>query len=95
MPRRFVMGFDLGGGSVRCLLLDLAGGAPVVVSRGWPAFGGGATDLDLEAIFACLADATRAALARQSAVEAGNMLEQHRASPGYSAHYGIRPYWYL
>ena len=52
---------------MRCLLLDLAGGAPVVVSRGWPAFGGGATDLDLEAIFACLADATRAALAQVGA----------------------------
>jgi hypothetical protein len=37
----------------------------------------------------------QAALARQSAAEAGSMLEQHRASPRYTAHFGIRPYWYL
>ena len=62
--RRFVMGLDLGGGGVRCLLLDLAGAAPVVVARGWPALAGGATDLDLPAIFARLAEASRAALAQ-------------------------------
>jgi sugar (pentulose or hexulose) kinase len=64
LPRRFVMGLDLGGGSVRCLLLDLAGAAPIVVSRGWPELVGGASDLDLEAIFARLAEASRAALAQ-------------------------------
>jgi len=37
----------------------------------------------------------QAALAHQSSREAGNILEQHRASPDYSAHHGIRPYWYL
>jgi autoinducer 2 (AI-2) kinase len=57
------MGLDVGGGGARCLLLDVAGGDPLVASRGWSAFGGSGVDLDLEALFAKLAEASRAALA--------------------------------
>ena len=73
MPRRFVMGLDLGGGGVRCLLLDLAGGAPLVVSRGWPDLGTGAADLDLEALLARLAEASRTALARAGGGEVAGL----------------------
>jgi autoinducer 2 (AI-2) kinase len=57
------MGLDLGGGGARCLLLDLAGGPPIAAARGWADFGG-TSDLDLDALFARLAEASRAALAR-------------------------------
>ena len=62
MTRRLLMGLDLGGGGVRCLLLDPAEAKPIVVARGWADFGG-AGDLDLEGLFARTAEAARAALA--------------------------------
>ncbi len=37
----------------------------------------------------------QAALARHTSGEAGDMLEQRRASPSYSAYSAIPPYWYL
>src|SRR5688572_1979989 len=58
------MGLDLGGGGARCLLLDLAGGEPIVAARGGAGFGTPGADLDLEAILAHLAEASRAALAK-------------------------------
>lgn len=37
----------------------------------------------------------RVAIACRSGGAAGSLIEQHRASPGHSAHSGIPPYWYL
>jgi autoinducer 2 (AI-2) kinase len=62
------MGLDLGGGGARCLLLDVAGGSPLIEARPWTA-AGAPGDLDLDALFASLAEAARAALARAGAVE--------------------------
>jgi len=64
LPRRFVMGLDLGGGGARCLLLDPSGGEPLAVLRPWADFGGPGVDLDLDALFARLTETVRAALAR-------------------------------
>jgi sugar (pentulose or hexulose) kinase len=70
VTRRCLMGLDLGGGGVRCLLLPLEGGEPIVAARAWASFGGAGVDLDLEALFARVAEAARAALA-----EAGGAVE--------------------
>ena len=64
MTRRFSMGLDLGGGGVRCLLLDHDGGAPLVALRSWAELGGAGGDLDLDALLARLAEAARAAIAQ-------------------------------
>jgi autoinducer 2 (AI-2) kinase len=63
------MGLDLGGGGARCLLLDLAGGPPIVAVRSGAAFGPPAGDLDLDALFAHLAEAARAALTQAGGPE--------------------------
>jgi phosphoglycerate dehydrogenase-like enzyme/sugar (pentulose or hexulose) kinase len=63
VARRWWMGLDVGGGGARCLLLPEGGGEPIVAARGWSALGGANLDLDLEALFARVAEAARAALA--------------------------------
>jgi phosphoglycerate dehydrogenase-like enzyme/sugar (pentulose or hexulose) kinase len=62
LARRCLMGLDLGGGGVRCLLLPEAGGDPIVAACVWT-LGGANQDLDLDALFARVAEAARAALA--------------------------------
>jgi phosphoglycerate dehydrogenase-like enzyme/sugar (pentulose or hexulose) kinase len=64
VTRRCLMGLDLGGGGARCLLLDLAGGEPIVASRSWADLFVPGLDLDLEAVLARLAASARAALAK-------------------------------
>jgi autoinducer 2 (AI-2) kinase len=68
----YAIGLDLGGGSVRCLLLDLARGQTVctarpIASTPAPGTSGLGFDLDLERVAAALAAATREALARAGA----------------------------
>jgi autoinducer 2 (AI-2) kinase len=57
------MGLDLGGGGARCLLLPEGGGEPILAARSWSALGGAGVDVDLDAVFARVAEAARAALA--------------------------------
>jgi autoinducer 2 (AI-2) kinase len=58
---RWLMGLDLGGGGVRCLLLDVDRGESRVVLHPWREFGGAGVDLDLDALFgqlgACIREA--------------------------------------
>ncbi len=60
---RWLMGLDLGGGGVRCLLLDVERGESRVAVHPWRDFGAAGGDLDLDAIFAELAACVRAARA--------------------------------
>ncbi|HTF32828.1 MAG TPA: NAD(P)-dependent oxidoreductase [Myxococcota bacterium] len=69
MSRGVLLGLDAGGGGARCLLLDAENGAVTTAIRPWkhsvtPNTGGLGRDLDLPALWASLADATREALAR-------------------------------
>ena len=60
----FVVGLDLGGSGVRCVLADLDGGARVRTARAWasmPAPGGGA-DLDLDLVWRKVGESVREAL---------------------------------
>ena len=72
MSRGHLMGLDLGGGGVRCLLLDVESGAvPIarhaVVTRIAPGTNGLGVDLDLASVERGLAAATREALLRADA----------------------------
>ena len=68
----FSLGLDLGGGSVRCLVLDLDGGHVTTARRPFaatpaPGTAGLGFDLDLDAAARALAEATREALTRAGA----------------------------
>lgn len=68
----YTIGLDLGGGSVRCLLLDLTTGRTFCAHHGYalrsaPGTGGLGFDLDLADIRVGFAVATRAAMARAGA----------------------------
>jgi len=60
----YLIGFDIGGGGGRCLLVDVASGRTHVAGRAWrpqatPGTAGLGFDFDTEMIFARLADACR------------------------------------
>jgi len=65
--KRWLMGFDLGGGGVRCLLVDTASGATFQGTRSWTfpsakgSFGLG-FDLDLAEMWVKLGEASRSAM---------------------------------
>jgi autoinducer 2 (AI-2) kinase len=63
---RFLMGFDIGGGSGRCALVDVAGGPGLVAARPWSGTGSGGpgNEFDLERMFAALAEAAREVVGR-------------------------------
>ncbi len=72
MGKRFLMAFDVGGGSGRCLLLDPDTGATHEARRSWthpeaPDTAGLGYDLDLDDIWAKLGEASREVLARAGA----------------------------
>jgi len=72
MPKRYLAGLDVGGGSGRCLLVDVDSGAVTVTQRPWshpaaPGTGGWGYDLDTQGIWRTLGDLTQAALARAEA----------------------------
>ncbi len=67
MTRRLLMGLDLGGGGVRCLLVDAQGLESHSTLLPWLEFGGNGADFDLEAAFARVGAVCRAALARAGA----------------------------
>ena len=72
MRAGFLLGLDAGGGGGRCLLLDVETGAVTTATRPWthgvtPDTGGLGRDLDLDALWASLADATHEAMARADA----------------------------
>ena len=71
MSARFLLGLDFGGGCGRCLVLDLEGGAITTAVRPWtfPTLAGNPTafEIDLEATWQRLGEATREALARAGA----------------------------
>ena len=69
---QYAIGLDLGGGSVRCLVLDLAtrqitSAARSIASTPAPGTGGLGFDLDLAAASAALAAAARESMARSGA----------------------------
>jgi len=65
----WLLGYDVGGGGGRCLLVDAASGRAVHAARAWShrSAGGAGLDLDLGALWQRLGEATREALARASA----------------------------
>ncbi len=72
MARTLLMGLDLGGGSVRCLLLDAEAGVQHCAARPWsfPAAegtGGLGCELPLERMWSGIAEVARAVLARAEA----------------------------
>ncbi len=72
MSAGFLVGLDAGGGGGRCLLLDVGSGAVTAATRSWthgvtPDTGGLGRDLDLDALWASLADAAHEAMARAGA----------------------------
>lgn len=72
MNPSYLMALDAGGSGGHCLLVDVAGGAFTRIFRPWshsaaPETGGLGTDLDLDLIWATLAEAARAALAKAGA----------------------------
>jgi len=74
----FLIGLDAGGGSGRCLVLDVGTGAVTTAVRPWthpvaPGTSGLGRDLELETIWSLLADATRDAMASAGAT-AGQVL---------------------
>jgi autoinducer 2 (AI-2) kinase len=70
---RTVMGFDIGGGSGRCLLLDVDSGRSWHARRQWPeaasGLRGAGQELDLEAVFASLVEAAREVKAKADGPE--------------------------
>ncbi len=69
MGRTWLMGLDLGGGSVRCLLLDAETGARYSAARPWSFPGADGTgglgyELPLERMWSAIAEVSREALAR-------------------------------
>jgi autoinducer 2 (AI-2) kinase len=69
MSSAVLLGFDAGGGGARCLLLDAQSGTVTTAIRPWthsvtPDTGGLGRDLDLNALWSSLSEATREALAR-------------------------------
>jgi len=72
MAGRFSMALDAGGGSGRCLLVNVEDGAITAAARSWthpaaPGTGGMGSDLDLEQIWTRLAEAAREARERAGA----------------------------
>lgn len=72
MTSRFLMGLDAGGGSGRCLLIDVDSGKTTVARRSWehrqaPDTGGWGYDLDTVAIWRSMALISREALAMSGA----------------------------
>ncbi|MBW2387765.1 MAG: FGGY-family carbohydrate kinase [Deltaproteobacteria bacterium] len=72
MARKWLLGIDLGGGGVRCLLVDVGTGETTVASQSWrfPRASdplGLGFDLDLEAIWRLSAQACRESLVRADA----------------------------
>jgi autoinducer 2 (AI-2) kinase len=72
MSGRYLLGLDAGGGGGRALLVDVETGARTAAARAWshppaPDTGGLGFDLDLERVWARLAEAAREALARAGA----------------------------
>ncbi len=69
MASRYLMGLDVGGGSGRCLLVDVDTGAMAFGVRSWshpvaPGTGGWGLDLDTDTIWERIGEAARQALAR-------------------------------
>lgn len=67
MSKRFLLGLDVGGGSGRCLVIDVDSQAITAAYRPWshpavPGSGGWGFDLDLNAIWRLLGEATHDAL---------------------------------
>jgi sugar (pentulose or hexulose) kinase/phosphoglycerate dehydrogenase-like enzyme/ribulose-5-phosphate 4-epimerase/fuculose-1-phosphate aldolase len=71
VSQRFVVGVDLGGGGIRCLLHDLESGTTALSARPWsftiPSAIATGLELDLEQTWHALADAVREACARAGA----------------------------
>ncbi|MDJ0847447.1 MAG: NAD(P)-dependent oxidoreductase [Myxococcota bacterium] len=71
MSTRFLMGLDLGGGGVRCLLADPEGGRVVTATRPWASHASPDVPMaivyDPDATFLALAGVAREALARAAA----------------------------
>lgn len=72
MPPRWLLGLDLGGGSIRCMAVDAREGRRVVAARGWhfdPAAGtaGLGSDLDLDGVWSLLREVVPEALAQAGA----------------------------
>ena len=72
MGPSYLMGLDAGGGSGRCLLVELDTGAVTTAVRRWthrpaPGIGGWGFDLELERCWSLLAEAAREAMARARA----------------------------
>ena len=64
MPRRLLLGLDLGGGGVRCLLLDSDSGERRIATRSWsfpfaPDTFGLGSNLDLEPMWRAIAETSR------------------------------------
>jgi sugar (pentulose or hexulose) kinase/phosphoglycerate dehydrogenase-like enzyme len=78
MGKSFVMAFDLGGGSGRCLLVDTDTGASYSTKRSWsypvaPGTAGLGFDLDLEDMWSKLGEASRQAM-REAGAGPGDVL---------------------
>ena len=72
MASRYLMGLDVGGGSGRCLLVDVDTGAIAFGARDWvhpvaPGTGGWGLDLETETVWERIGQAAREALARAGA----------------------------
>ncbi len=72
MASRYLMGLDVGGGSGRCLVVDVDTGAMAFGARGWthpvvPGTGSWGLDLDTDTIWALVGEAAREALTRSGA----------------------------
>lgn len=72
MRRSFLLALDAGGGSGRSLLVNTANGEGISATRAWshlpaPEVGGWAFDLDLDAIWMALGDASREVMQRAGA----------------------------
>ena len=69
MTEQYVMGLDIGGGSGRCLLANVEGGAVFTASSSWsfPRNEGLGFDADLELIWKKLCEASQAAIAKARA----------------------------
>lgn len=72
MRPSYLMGLDAGGGSARCLLVELDSGAVTTAVRRWthhpaPGTGGWGFDLELERCWSLLAEAAREAMGRARA----------------------------
>lgn len=77
VDKRWLMGIDIGGGSVRCMLVDASSGVAITASCQWhfaraPGTSGTGYDLDLDEIWKIIAQASRDAL--QQAQIQGSMV---------------------